>query len=143
MEEEAERVAGKGEPARQFAARGQLAQGGCEALRPREDVAHREHHEGADPVGDGPREDFGARVLVHHVKRDHHHVPHLVLDGALQHIVLGVVRGGLGDAEMAELAFRPLLQQRRGDHVARLGIGFGQHTVQLEDVDVVGIEPAQ
>ena len=63
--------------------------------------------------------------------------------GALQHLVLGVVGGGLGDAEMAELPLRLLLQEGGCDHLARLLISLGCHTVQLEDVDVVGTEPAQ
>jgi hypothetical protein len=63
------------------------------------------------PSANRLRKDVGAGVLVHHVERDHHHVPHLVLDGAPKHFVLGVVGGGLGDAEMAELTLRLLLQE--------------------------------
>ena len=142
MEQEPERVRRQGEPTRQLAPRRQLAQCRGEALGPREDVAHREHQQRADAVGEGPWKHCAAGVLVHHMERHHHRVPHLVLDRPLQHPVFGVLRSGLGDAEMAELSFGFLLQKRRRDHVARLLVSFGQDAVQLEDVDVVGAEPA-
>ena len=52
----------------------------------------------------GQRKDRFARVLVQHVKADHHDVPYLVDNGALQHPVLGIVGCGLSNAEVAELA---------------------------------------
>src|SRR5439155_6987144 len=70
VEEETERIWRIDEPAWQLAARRKLAQGGGEPLGTREDVAHREHHEGANAVGDRPRQDAGPGVLVHHVERD-------------------------------------------------------------------------
>ena len=89
------------------------------------------------------RKDRLPRVLVHHVKADHDDLPDTVGDRACDHPVLGIVRCGLGDAEMAELALFLLPQQHRHQDVAGVVVGGGRHTMQLVDVDVVGIELAQ
>ena len=98
MHQKAERVGDVGELMRHQPLRRQLAHRRGEALGLREDVAHREHHQRADPTLAGSAETPLARVLVHHVKADHHDVPHPVGGGAPDHFVLGVVRRGLGDA---------------------------------------------
>ena len=80
---------------------------------------------------------------MHHVKADHCDIPHTVGHGTLQHLVLGIVRCGLGNAEVMELAFGFFLQQGRRDDVARVVVGAGCHAVQLIDVDIVGGELTQ
>jgi hypothetical protein len=91
----------------------------------------------------GQRKDRLARILMHHVKADHCDIPHTLGHGTPQHFVLGVVRCGLGDAEVTEFAFGFFLQQGRCDDVARVVVGSRCHAVQLVDVDIVGGEPAQ
>ena len=87
---------------------GEIAHRGAQALGLREDVAHREHQQRADPAGAGQRKHAVAGILMHHVKPEHDHLPNLVLRRPVQNLVLGIVRRRLGDAEMAELAFRLL-----------------------------------
>jgi len=95
------------------------------------------------PVLSGQRQYRLARILMHHVKADHCDIPHTVGHGTLQHLVLGIVRCGLGNAEVMELAFGFFLQQGRCDDVARVVVGGGCHAVQPIDVDIVGGKPAQ
>ncbi len=108
-----------------------------------EDVAHREHAQRADLVGLRALQEMLARVLVHQVEGQHEHLPDRLLHGALQHDVLGIARGGLGDGEMAQLALL-LLAQEGGDDL-RHGpvVELGPQPVQVEDVDMVGVESAQ
>jgi len=63
-----------------------------------------------------------------------------VARGMPGHLVLGVARRGLGDAEMAEFALLLLAQQHRRDDLERVVVAAGRHPVQLVDVDVIGAE---
>ena len=114
-----------------------------EAPRHAEDAAHNEHQERADPVLSRVREHGLAGVLVHHVEREHHHLPAVVLHRALQHQMLGVVGRGLGDAEVAKLALGLLALQRRHQLLHRVVVGGGRHAVELEQVHIVGAQRTQ
>ncbi len=51
--------------------------------------------------------------------------------------MLGVAGAGFSDAEVADLAFLLLPQQRWGDHIAGPIISLGRNAVELEDVDAI------
>ena len=110
----------------------------------REDVAHGEHAERADAGFARALQDDRPRVLVQHVEGQHHHLEgRLVAQRPLQHLVRRIARAGLGDGEVAQLALLLLAQQGRhelGDGVVVLR---RRQPVQVEQVDVVGAEPAQ
>ena len=63
-----------------------------------------------------------------------------VAAGARDHLVIGVARRGLGDAEVAQLPLLLFAQQGRRDDVERVVVAGRRHPVQLVDVDVVGGE---
>src|SRR6185503_16798098 len=108
-----------------------------------EDVAHREHAERADALLACHRQQAPARVLMHHAEAQHEHFPDALLHRASEHGVLGVARAGLGHREVAELALLLLAQQPRHDLRHGLVVGRRPQPVQVEDVDVVGVELAQ
>src|SRR6266571_8036244 len=104
VEEEIERILLVGQRLRHLSRRHQLPHRRTQPARLRKDVAHREHQQRADPMPQGQRKNSVAGILVHHREANHDDVPYAVLGGASQRVVLKVVRRGLGDAEVAELA---------------------------------------
>ncbi len=143
VDQEFERLLTLGQPARHAAFGGQLLHGLLQAARDAEQAAHHEHQEGADPVLQGEREDGLARVLVHHVERQHHDLPAIVPYRPLQHLVRRIIRRGFGDTEVADLALGLLVQQRRHELLHGVVVGCGRHAVELEQIDMIGTQGAQ
>ena len=90
MHEKTERIGVVGQLPRYQPVIRELAHRLGEPLGAREDVAHGEHQERADAMLLGQRKDVPARVLVHHVERDHDDIPGPVACRALDHLVLGI-----------------------------------------------------
>ena len=108
-----------------------------------EQLAHREHDQRADTLRAPLRQHALADALVHHMKRQHHHVPAVVPHSALRHALVAVVHRVLGDAEEAELALVALAQQRGHDLLDCMIVVAGRQAVDVEHVDAVDAEGAQ
>ena len=108
-----------------------------------EDVAYDEHQQRPDALGPRAWENDAPGVLVHQVEGEHDHLPARILERSIEHGMVGIAGGRLGNAEVAQLALGLLGEQRRNDIRPRRVECCRRHPVQHEHVDVVGPQVAQ
>ena len=108
-----------------------------------EGPADRKHDERPNPFPDRGGENACPCGRVEHIKADHDHIPVIVLETALQHLMARILRELLGDSGCPDLALVFELSQGWCKDVCCLVVAVGTHSVQMVDIDVVGVEMSQ
>src|SRR5690606_20932037 len=111
-----------------------------QAFRLAESRPHGKHHQYADIPLDGLRKNALTGGLVEDVKADHHHVPDIILQCALQHHMLRVCVKALGNADIADFARLLHRLQHRYNLVKHVIVILGSYSMQVINVDIIHTE---